>query len=73
MKKVFCPTCHHAPHQPGQCEQCNCGESEIVVPTGRTSYVWGGTGRSEMTVISSREMSRKRMRLSRKRRQDNEK
>lgn len=26
----MCPDCHHEAHKPGQCESCNCGESEVL-------------------------------------------
>lgn len=32
-----CRDCKHEQHQPGQCNRCNCGESEVVVSHTRSS------------------------------------
>ncbi len=26
----MCPDCNHSEHDPGQCSNCNCGESELL-------------------------------------------
>jgi len=31
---MTCKICKHAEHEPGRCEQCNCGESDIKHVTG---------------------------------------
>jgi len=43
--KNTCQICNHqnqdsteGAHEPGRCTQCNCGESEIIKPTGQASY-----------------------------------
>jgi len=31
---ILCDTCNHKDHDAGRCDRCNCGEAEIVHPTG---------------------------------------
>lgn len=34
-----CPVCKHAEHRAGMCENCNCGESEIISNTQPAIYL----------------------------------
>jgi hypothetical protein len=33
-----CEICNHKEHEAGMCEQCNCMESEIILPRERPTF-----------------------------------
>jgi hypothetical protein len=35
---MICKDCNHTEHESGKCKQCNCGESEKIVPQGVSVY-----------------------------------
>ena len=64
LNQTDCPDCKHEAHEPGKCEQCNCGDSEISHSGAMTSdytrvvtwqnYQQGNVSTKDVTHIKAR-------------------